>query len=56
MNDAPSAAPKLMNGWVLFVHPLFLDQVEILAKQAEVLKGTTLWAMSKEPPASHGCY
>lgn len=39
-----------MNGWALFAHPLFLDQVETLANEAEALKGTILRAKLKEPP------
>ncbi len=39
-----------MNGWALFAHPLFFDQLEILANEEEALKGTTLWATLKEPP------
>lgn len=33
-----SAAPQVMNGWTIFAHPLFLGQVETLAKQVEALK------------------
>lgn len=33
-----SVAPKVVNGWTIFAHPLFLDQVESLAKQVEALK------------------
>lgn len=30
--------PLLINGWAVFAHPLFLDQVETLAKQVEALR------------------
>lgn len=33
-----SAVPQVVNGWMIFAHPLFLDQVEALAQQVEVLK------------------
>jgi toxin YhaV len=32
------ASPLVVNGWTLFAHPLFLDQVEVLIKQVEVHK------------------
>ena len=31
-------APLTVNGWTLFAHPLFLDQVEALAAQVEALR------------------
>ena len=31
-------APLVVNGWSLFAHPLFLDQVETLLTQVEALK------------------
>jgi toxin YhaV len=31
-------APPLVNGWTLYAHPLFLDQVERLAAQVERLR------------------
>ena len=31
-------SPLVINGWSLFAHPLFLDQVETLLVQVEVLK------------------
>lgn len=31
-------APLVVNGWSLFVHPLFLDQVETLLAKVEALK------------------
>ena len=33
-----SPAPLAVNGWTLFAHPLFLDQVEALIEQVERLK------------------
>lgn len=33
-----SPAPLVVNGWTLFAHPLFLDQVERLIQQVEVLQ------------------
>ena len=36
MNNPRGAAPPLtVNGWALFAHPIFLDQVEALAAQVE---------------------
>lgn len=32
------AAPLLVHGWTVFAHPLFLAQVEALARQVEALK------------------
>src|SRR5450759_2449749 len=37
MKRAPPA-PLAVNGWTLFAHPLFLDQVEVLVAQVEVLR------------------
>ena len=37
MSDA-SLPPLLVNGWTIFAHPLFLDQVETLIRQVEALK------------------
>lgn len=31
----PSVSPLVVNGWMLFAHPLFLDQVEALIEQVE---------------------
>ena len=33
-----SATTLVINGWTIFAHPLFLDQVEELTKQVEKLK------------------
>lgn len=33
-----SAAPLAVNGWTLFAHPLFLDQVEALVARVEALR------------------
>ena len=30
--------PLVVNGWTIFAHPLFLDQLEVLARQVEALK------------------
>jgi toxin YhaV len=32
------AAPLTVNGWTLFAHPLFLDQIEALVAQVEALR------------------
>ena len=32
------ATPLVINGWTLFAHPLFLDQLEMLTAQVEALK------------------
>jgi len=37
MSDA-SPAPLVVNGWTLFAHPLFLDQLERLIRQVEGLR------------------
>ena len=37
MKPAP-VAPLVVHGWTLFAHPLFLDQVEALVAQVEVLR------------------
>jgi toxin YhaV len=37
MSDA-SLSPLVVNGWTIFAHPLFLDQVETLIRQVEALK------------------
>src|ERR1017187_3977838 len=37
MTDA-SLSPLAINGWTIFAHPLFLDQVESLIQQVETLK------------------
>lgn len=31
-------ASLVVNGWTLFAHPLFLDQLELLTRQVEVLR------------------
>jgi toxin YhaV len=33
-----SLSPLVINGWTIFAHPLFLDQVESLIQQIETLK------------------
>lgn len=35
MNDAAHPAPLTVNGWTIFAHPLFLDQLELLIQQVE---------------------
>lgn len=37
MSDSP-ASPLVVNGWTVFAHPLFLDQIETLIQRVEVLK------------------
>lgn len=36
--SAKLAKPLVVNGWTIVAHPLFLDQLEALAKQVEVFK------------------
>ena len=31
-------APLVLNGWTIFAHPLFLDQLETLTREVEILK------------------
>lgn len=38
MKSSNSRQPLLINGWVIFAHPLFLDQVETSIKQVESLR------------------
>lgn len=38
MKPAPDALPLVVNGWRIFAHPLFLDQVEALARQVRDLR------------------
>jgi toxin YhaV len=35
---APPPAPIVINGWSIFAHPLFLDQVEALIRRVEALQ------------------
>ena len=35
--SAARHAPLVVNGWTIFAHPLFLDQLEILTRQVEAL-------------------
>lgn len=37
-NERESFSPLVVNGWALFAHPLFLDQIETLIQQVEALK------------------
>lgn len=32
------AVPLVVNGWTIFAHPLFLDQIEVLIRQVETLR------------------
>jgi toxin YhaV len=34
--DKPT--PLVVNGWTIFAHPLFLDQIDVLTRQVETLK------------------
>lgn len=34
----PPGAPLIINGWSLFAHPLFLNQLEAMIRQVEVLR------------------
>jgi len=35
MNDAAHPASLTVNGWTIFAHPFFLDQLELLIRQVE---------------------
>ena len=41
-------APLVVNGWTLFAHPLFLDQVETLIARVEVLRAKDPLGYTKE--------
>ena len=34
----PKPAPSVVNGWTIFTHPLFLDQIDELGRQVEAFK------------------
>lgn len=36
--SGPDSAPLVVNGWSLYAHPLFLDQLEALVKKVEALR------------------
>jgi toxin YhaV len=36
--SSPQPAPLLIHGWAVFAHPLFLTQLEALAREVEALK------------------
>ena len=36
--SAGKPAPLVIHGWTVFAHPLFLAQIELLARQVEALK------------------
>ena len=38
MNERGQDGPLVVNGWTLFAHPLFLDQLEALIQRVESLK------------------
>lgn len=38
----PAGTPLVVNGWSLFAHPLFLDQMESLIEKVETLKARDL--------------
>lgn len=38
MTRGAPAPPLAVNGWTIFAHPLFLDQLEALARQVEALR------------------
>lgn len=38
MNERGKPRPLVVDGWTIFAHPLFLDQLEALAREVEVLK------------------
>jgi toxin YhaV len=38
MNERGKPRPLVVNGWTIFAHPLFLHQLEVLAREVEALK------------------
>jgi len=36
--NGPNTPPRVVNGWTLFAHPLFLDQVETLIREVDALR------------------
>ncbi|MBN9133940.1 MAG: type II toxin-antitoxin system YhaV family toxin [Nitrosospira multiformis] len=38
MNERGKPRPLVVDGWTIFAHPLFLDQLEALAREVEALK------------------
>lgn len=36
--SAKGARPLVIHGWTIFAHPLFLEQIETLAQQVEILR------------------
>ncbi len=38
MDAAPSQSPLVVNGWSIYAHPIFLDQLEGLIKEVETRK------------------
>jgi len=50
MRSVP-ANPLVINGWTVFAHPLFLDQVEALIQQVEILRDKDPGGYSKKNAA-----
>lgn len=46
--DAPTKAPLVVNGWSIYAHPLFLDQLEGLIKEVEARKARDPVAWQKK--------
>jgi toxin YhaV len=38
MNESSRPASLVVNGWTIFAHPLFLNQLELLTQQVEVFR------------------
>lgn len=38
MSRVKTKSPLVVNGWTIFAHPLFLDQLEVLMKQVQELR------------------
>ncbi|MDO8908676.1 MAG: type II toxin-antitoxin system YhaV family toxin [Pseudohongiella sp.] len=37
-DSSPSLSPCTINGWTIFAHPLFLEQLNVLSRQVDSLK------------------
>jgi len=52
MADEAAPAAVVINGWRVFAHPLFLDQLEALIADVEALRRKDPKGMAARPPAS----
>ena len=48
-DSLPAQAPLVVNGWSIYAHPLFLDQLEGLIEEVEALGGMTKAVASGMP-------